>query len=188
MKKIIWALIILAVIGGIIFLLARQASKPGKYDTFAQCITDSGTKFYGAWWCPHCQATKALFGKSAKLLPYVECSTKNGKGQLQVCIDEQVEGYPTWEISKPLAIASETAPNICHPLGSEEAANDPEACTQPGAASSFRNVYFFPGSPRIISKDAPTEKAGVWTFPAGARMSGELTLEDISKITNCPAQ
>jgi thiol-disulfide isomerase/thioredoxin len=96
MKKIIpWAIGVL-VIGGFISLLVVQAQKPGKYDKLAQCIADSGTKFYGAFWCPHCQATKAMFGKSAKLLPYIECSTADGKNQLPVCTEKEVKGYPTW--------------------------------------------------------------------------------------------
>lgn len=96
MKKFIPWLITVLVIGGFISLLVVQAKKPGKYDTLAQCINDSGAKFYGAFWCPHCQATKAMFGKSAKLLPYVECSTADGKGQLPICTEKDVKGYPTW--------------------------------------------------------------------------------------------
>jgi thiol-disulfide isomerase/thioredoxin len=71
-------------------------SQPGKLDTFAQCLSDKGAKFYGAFWCPHCQEQKKDFGKSAKLLPYIECSAPNGKDQLQVCTDAGVTGYPTW--------------------------------------------------------------------------------------------
>lgn len=92
---IFWGLIILVIVvvlGGSFFV----SSKPGKLDSFAQCLKDKGAVFYGAFWCPHCQATKALFGRSAKLLPYVECSTPNGKDQLAVCKDKGVEGYPTW--------------------------------------------------------------------------------------------
>ncbi len=36
-----------------------------------------------------------MFGKSAKKLPYVECQTQ-GREQTQVCIDQKIEGYPTW--------------------------------------------------------------------------------------------
>lgn len=96
MKKMIPWIITLLVVGGIISLLVFQAKKPGQYDNLAQCIKDSGTTFYGAFWCPHCQATKAMFGKSARLLPYVECSTPDGKSQLPVCTDQGVQGYPTW--------------------------------------------------------------------------------------------
>lgn len=66
-----------------------------QYDSFAQCISDAGAKFYGAYWCPHCQAQKKLF-ENSKMLPYVECSTPNGQAQTQVCIDAKITGYPTW--------------------------------------------------------------------------------------------
>jgi thiol-disulfide isomerase/thioredoxin len=95
-KKIIPWIIGIAIVGGLIALLVTEAKKPGKYDTLAQCINDSGATFYGAFWCPHCQATKAMFGKSAKLLPYVECSTPDGKNQLSICTDKDIKGYPTW--------------------------------------------------------------------------------------------
>lgn len=95
-QTLFWSIGVIAVIGALIAFLVVQAKKPGTYDTFAQCLTDSGAKFYGAFWCPHCQAQKAMFGKSAKLIPYVECSQPDGKGQLQVCIDQGIEGYPTW--------------------------------------------------------------------------------------------
>src|ERR1035437_6515709 len=81
---------------------------PGKYDTFAQCIKDSGATFYGAFWCPHCQAQKKLFGTSAKLLPYVECSTPDATGQLQICIDKKITGYPTWELKDGTRITNDS--------------------------------------------------------------------------------
>ena len=98
MKKgvtIFWAIIILLIVAGIA-LSVVSSTRPGRYDNLAKCMKDNGVIFYGAFWCPHCQATKGLFGKSAKLLPYVECSTPNGQGQLQVCKDAGVNQYPTW--------------------------------------------------------------------------------------------
>ena len=95
-NTVLWIIGIIVVIGALVMFLVHTAKKPGKYDGLAQCITDSGAQFYGAFWCPHCQAQKAMFGKSAKLLPYIECSQPDGKGQLQVCIDQNIEGYPTW--------------------------------------------------------------------------------------------
>ena len=68
------------------------------YDAFAQCLADAGAKFYGAYWCPHCQAQKKLLQNSRKL-PYVECSTPDGKSQTQICIDEKITGYPTWKFA-----------------------------------------------------------------------------------------
>ena len=67
---------------------------------FAQCLADKGVKFYGAFWCPHCQAQKKLFGSQAvKKLPYIECSTPDGKSQTQECKDAGITGYPTWKFT-----------------------------------------------------------------------------------------
>lgn len=98
MKKftLIWSLVGILFIIGIVWLI-QAPTKSGKLDTFATCIKDSGATFFGAFWCPHCQNQKAMFGSSAKLLPYVECSTPDGKNQLKVCTDAGVTGYPTWE-------------------------------------------------------------------------------------------
>lgn len=75
------------------------ASLPGPLDGFASCLKAKGATFYGAFWCPHCQNQKALFGRSARLLPYVECSTPDGNGQLAACTDKGVKNYPTWVFS-----------------------------------------------------------------------------------------
>ena len=93
--KIFWGVIIAVIVLGVgsTFFIKQQ---PGVLDGFAQCLKDKGAIFYGAYWCPHCQAQKKLFGVSAKLLPYVECSTPDGKNQTQICIDEKIESYPTW--------------------------------------------------------------------------------------------
>ena len=96
MKKYLYVLIGLLVLGGVVWLIMTPG-KPSKYDDFAKCIKDKGVTFFGAFWCPHCQAQKARFGKSAKYLPYVECSTPDSRGQLQVCIDADIKTYPTWE-------------------------------------------------------------------------------------------
>ncbi len=98
MKKIIYIVIVLALIGGVVWLIMTPG-KAGKLDAFATCIKDSGAQFYGAFWCPHCAAQKALFGASAKLLPYIECSTPDGQGQLQKCTDIGVQSYPTWHFA-----------------------------------------------------------------------------------------
>lgn len=103
-QKIIIGVVGLLVLGAVgVFLVAppatmSESSVPaGMYTTFAQCLKDSGTTFYGAYWCPHCNAQKKLFGDAVPLLPYVECSTADGKGQLAVCKDAGVTSYPTWE-------------------------------------------------------------------------------------------
>jgi hypothetical protein len=64
--------------------------------TLASCLKSRGVVFYGAFWCPYCQKQKALFGDAANLLPYVECSTPDGRGQTPICIQQGIRKYPTW--------------------------------------------------------------------------------------------
>ncbi|PIR84133.1 hypothetical protein COU18_01030 [Candidatus Kaiserbacteria bacterium CG10_big_fil_rev_8_21_14_0_10_51_14] len=92
---IFWLVILALIVAGFGSSMFVKA-QPGRLDTFTQCLKDNGAVFYGAFWCPHCQATKAMFGNSAKLLPYVECSTPDGQGQLQICKDKGVTNYPYW--------------------------------------------------------------------------------------------
>jgi len=99
MKKALFVLGGLIVVGLIVFVIVSPG-KSGKLDAFAQCIKTKGVTFYGAFWCPHCQAEKARFGSSAKYLPYVECSTPDGQGQTQVCKDAGITTYPTWQFGE----------------------------------------------------------------------------------------
>lgn len=73
-----------------------QTTLPGKYDAFAQCLTERKTVFYGAWWCPKCQDQKKAFGNSMEFISYVECSTPDKKEQFPVCIEKNIKAYPTW--------------------------------------------------------------------------------------------
>ena len=62
-------------------------------------LEESGAKFYGAYWCPHCQQQKAAFGASGSRLPYVECTPGGPKGPRDTdCITAEITGYPTWII------------------------------------------------------------------------------------------
>lgn len=101
--KIFIGIVAVLILGVAITVVARKgggtSAGPGKYDEFATCLKDKGAVFYGAFWCPHCQSQKKLFGSSQKLLPYVECSTADGRGQTQACIDKGVKSYPEWEFA-----------------------------------------------------------------------------------------
>jgi len=109
--KIFLSVIGILILGVIVTVMLRTnagPAAPGKYDTFAQCLEDKGATFYGAFWCPRCQDQKKLFGSSARLLPYVECSTLDAKGQTQACIDKAVKSYPTWEFADGTRLTGET--------------------------------------------------------------------------------
>jgi len=64
------------------------------YDDFAQCLTDTGVKMYGASWCGHCSSQKNDFGESWQYIDYVECSSSTG--QAPECAAAGIRGYPTW--------------------------------------------------------------------------------------------
>ena len=75
---------------------------PPPEDPVARALADhlreSGVKFYGASWCPHCQQQKDLFGVAARRLPYIECSLdgRQGGAQNPLCAEAKIETYPTW--------------------------------------------------------------------------------------------
>jgi glutaredoxin len=62
---------------------------------FAQALSASGTKMYGAYWCSHCNNQKALFGDAKTDLPYVECSNPD-RTQTAAAIEAGITAYPTW--------------------------------------------------------------------------------------------
>ena len=94
-KFIIFIVIVVLIVGGFGFFMSKSSIGPNRLDGFAQCLKTSGAEFYGAFWCPHCQSQKALFGSSKQYLPYVECSNADNT-QTQACIDKKIESYPTW--------------------------------------------------------------------------------------------
>lgn len=71
-------------------------SDQDKIAGLADYLTEKGYKLYGAVWCSHCQEQKELFGTAADRLNYVECSTPDGTDQLDICVQENIEVYPTW--------------------------------------------------------------------------------------------
>ena len=122
---VIIGVLVLGVIGSVLMGVGGSLGggvPDGKYDALATCIKDKGATFYGAFWCPHCQATKKEFGSAAKLLPYVECSTADASGQLPVCADKKIDGYPTWIFADGSKLTGEV---------SLQALADKTACTLP---------------------------------------------------------
>jgi transcription elongation factor Elf1 len=106
-KNIISAIIFLGFVA-VIILGITAGSSDGKSSTekealtnLASCLADSGAKFYGAYWCPHCMEQKRMFGVAAtKELPYVECGVPGSRTeQTEICKTEKVEKYPTWKFA-----------------------------------------------------------------------------------------
>lgn len=93
---VIFIVLFVLAVGGMVYAQSRTAPADDTYTELAQCIADSGAVFYGAFWCPHCQDQHKMFGDADPFLPYVECSTPDGRGQLQECTDAGITSYPTW--------------------------------------------------------------------------------------------
>ncbi|MBI5803096.1 hypothetical protein HY448_00190 [Candidatus Pacearchaeota archaeon] len=97
-KWFVFAAIFVAFIFAMYFLYYDKNSIPGQYDDFAKCLTQNGVKMYGAYWCPHCNEQKEMFGNSWDYIEYVECSLPNAAGQTTICNQAGISGYPTWEL------------------------------------------------------------------------------------------
>lgn len=91
-KVIIGVVVTTLIIMGLgIFLAYKPAAEADpKLVEFAKCIGTKAT-MYGAYWCPHCQSQKKLFGSAFAEIPYVECTVETQK-----CLDTNVQSYPTW--------------------------------------------------------------------------------------------
>jgi glutaredoxin len=90
-------ILLLAVVAIIAYgVYASMAPSTGKYDDFAQCLTEKGFTMYGAYWCPHCANQKAMFGSSFKYVNSVECDPNGNNPQPQLCQQKGITGYPTW--------------------------------------------------------------------------------------------
>ena len=64
---------------------------------------------YGAYWCPHCQRQKEMFGVEAwSLITYVECSPKGYSfGGSKICAPALENGFPTWKFGKNKIVSGE---------------------------------------------------------------------------------
>ncbi len=101
-RPLIFRIVVIVVILGAVgaFAAVRYSERnapPDNRDVLAQCLTEKGTKMYGAYWCSHCQAQKKSFGKAFKKVTYIECAIPGDpQNQTQVCKDAGIKGYPTW--------------------------------------------------------------------------------------------
>ncbi|PQO26026.1 hypothetical protein C5Y96_21485 [Blastopirellula marina] len=61
----------------------------------AKAIFDSGAKFYGADWCPHCTRQKAMFGDGYSELPFEEVTNPNHTLNA-LGVEKNITQLPTW--------------------------------------------------------------------------------------------
>ncbi len=94
--------IIAVVLAVIVFAIARPTGNTtntgdGEFDEFAQCLTENDAIFYGTEWCGFCKEQKEMFGESMAYVNFVDCDDNK-----DVCLQEGVQGYPTWKIDGKL--------------------------------------------------------------------------------------
>ena len=88
--------IVAAVIGAYFFGRHRRASR---LNAFAQCLSAKQTKMYGAFWCPHCEEQKQMFGNSFQYVTYVECGVMGSRAMTPECMQAGIKHFPTWQFS-----------------------------------------------------------------------------------------
>jgi len=67
-------------------------------EALARHLSDSGARFYGAYWCPACREQKRLFGNAGDALPYVECDAAGAGARPDLCSQANVRTFPTWTV------------------------------------------------------------------------------------------
>jgi hypothetical protein len=105
-KILIWTVIVAVVVLSAYFI-KRGMDGPGKYDSFAKCLTEKGARMYGTEWCSHCQAQKALFGKSFQYVFFTDCDLDTA-----TCSRNNITGYPTWIINGTQYQGRQTLQNL----------------------------------------------------------------------------
>lgn len=90
-KLLVYSIIIIIVVVAIIYFFYWKGKQPGKYDDFANCLTEQGFIMAGTDWCHFCKEQKKMFGKSFEFVNYRNCDLNR-----EWCESNDVDSYPTW--------------------------------------------------------------------------------------------
>lgn len=105
------AILVIGAAGGAIAWLSRSengGSASPAVSSLASCLTEKGTKMYGASWCAHCNQQKKEFGSAFSLIDYVECVDQNDRTkQAPECDKAGVTSYPTWTFADGSRLSGE---------------------------------------------------------------------------------
>jgi uncharacterized membrane protein/glutaredoxin len=108
-------------------LYSIQSRLTAQNQTFAgrlvQHLKSTNTKMYGAFWCPHCENQKALFGDLSKQVPYIECDPRGENPQAKLCQEKQIKSFPTWEFKDKLYEGERTLDQLADLTGYSGARN-----------------------------------------------------------------
>ncbi len=93
---IIGALIFAVIAGGTTYAIHANVVPEGKYDIFAQCLTDEGMLMYGSATCSFCAKQRAMFGSAFEFIDEIECDPRNPDSEVERCVAKDIEHTPTW--------------------------------------------------------------------------------------------
>ena len=84
----------------------------------AKYLKKKGVVKYSAYWCPNCLDQAQLFGKQAyKELNIVECAKDGKNSQTQLCINKNIEGFPSWEVNGKIIIGVQSLNELAELTG-----------------------------------------------------------------------
>jgi hypothetical protein len=98
----------------------------------SEYLAKSGAVMYGAFWCPHCQRQREMFGREAWAnINYVECAKNGVSSNVKLCTKQDVTGFPTWKFPKFKEEASGEMPlaqlaKVSHYKGTFDGSLEPE--------------------------------------------------------------
>jgi len=97
MKKILILISVVFVLGfsgcGVV---QRDNLTDEQLTKIAQCLSSKGVEMYGATWCGHCKKQKDDFREAFKYINYIECDPGKNVETAQKCVDDGINGVPTW--------------------------------------------------------------------------------------------
>jgi large repetitive protein len=162
---------------------------------FAKAIAASGTRFYGAAWCPHCTATKELFQDGADFLPYIEVTNLdspvtlnavgNGTDTVLNPSGVPINSFPTWEFpdgtrlegEQSLATISQRSgvpiPSSDQPFIAPIDDGDPSSVDKDADGDEI--VTLLDGSPLHIALDGYDPGGGPLTYTVSSSNPGSVS-------------
>lgn len=104
--------------------LSTDVNKDGSTENsaaldLANHLTAMGAQMFGAYWCPHCQEQKKMFGEAFSAVDYVECDPGGENPRTQDCLDNDIEAFPTWVINDEQHLGVHSLPELAELSGYE---------------------------------------------------------------------
>ncbi|MCA9126474.1 MAG: tandem-95 repeat protein [Planctomycetales bacterium] len=154
--------------------LSAEGEDANDLVAFAKALADSGTRFFGAAWCPFCTEQKQLFQDGYKYLPFIEV-TNPDRTPNDVGITENITEYPTWEFPDGTRL---TGVQTLATLAARAELTIPQSSTPSMAALSDVSVGI--GSPLHIPIDAYDPNGNPLTISVTSSNPSLLTAQVLS--------